>query len=237
MIKHRKLPVVLMLFLFGIMHVQVSHGQTPNSARSVLDAMIDALGGRAFLDVKDIQNSGRFYSFSRGDLSGSDIFVDYIKFPNLERTEFGRERYKSITINTGTEGWKIEGRDKDKKVDPQSPKQVDEFLLGFRTSFDYVTRFVLNLPKTTVQNLGGETIDFKRVDVIEVRDPDKNVIRFFIERTSHLPLKTQVRRANESVLHEELYSNWHKFQGVMTPLFVSRSKDGVKMMEIHLDTA
>ena len=37
-------------------------------------------------------------------------------------------------------------------------------------------------------------------------------------------------------IREEQYANWHKFQGVMTPLFVSRYTDGVKTMEIHAET-
>jgi hypothetical protein len=47
----------------------------------------------------------------------------------------------------------------------------------------------------------------------------------------------QVRRANESKVHEEQYNNWHKSQGVMAPMFVARLTDGVKNREIHLDTA
>jgi hypothetical protein len=47
----------------------------------------------------------------------------------------------------------------------------------------------------------------------------------------------QVRRANQTVVNEERYSNWHKFEGVMTPLLVSRSTNGIKTMEIHADVA
>jgi hypothetical protein len=46
-----------------------------------------------------------------------------------------------------------------------------------------------------------------------------------------------VRRAGESSVYDEIYSNWHKFQGVMTPLFVVRSKDGMKTMEIRAENA
>src|SRR5437867_76112 len=55
----------------------------------VMDQMIQALGGPAFVDVKEIQTGGRFFAFTKGELSGSDIFADYIKFPDMERTEFG----------------------------------------------------------------------------------------------------------------------------------------------------
>ena len=196
--------------------------------------MIEALGGQTFLDVKDIHTSGRFFSFSKGDLSGSDLFADYIKFPDMERTELGREKNKSITINKGNDGWKIEPKN---DPEPQPIVQAEEFVKNFKTSFDYVLRFVLKQPQTTMQTLPAEIIDFKRTDVVELRDPAKNRIRFYVDRQSRLPVKMQVRRADRPNIQEELYGNWHKFQGVMTPLFVSRSTDGVKTMEIHAETA
>jgi hypothetical protein len=199
-----------------------------------LDEMLDALGGQAFLDAEDIHTSGRVYAFTRGDLSGLDTFADYIKFPDMERTEFGGPKFKTITINRGKQGMKVEG-----KKDPveQTPGEVEEFLKGFKTSLDYVLRFVIDDKKTTIQNLGTEMIDFKRTDVIELRDPDKNRIRFYIDRESHLPVKMQVRRNDDPKLREEQYSNWHKFQGINTPLFVSRFTDGVKKMEIRAEAA
>ena len=108
---------------------------------------------------------------------------------------------------------------------------------NFKTSFDYVIRYVLQSPQTTIQNLPSELIDFKRADVVEIRDSMKNLIRFYVDRATHLPMKMQVRRANQTAINEELYSNWHKFQGVMTPLLISRSTNGVKTMEIRAEMA
>src|SRR5262245_43235881 len=197
-----------------------------------LDEMLDALGGQAFLDAEDIHTSGRVYAFTRGDLSGLDTFADYIKFPDMERTEFGGPKFKTITINRGKQGMKVEG-----KKDPveQTPGEVEDFIKGFKTSFDYVLRFVVHDRQTTIQNLGTEMVDFKRTDVVELRDPSKNRIRFYIERENHLPVKLQVRRSDDAKLREEQYANWHKFQGVSTPLFVSHYTDGVKMMEIRVE--
>jgi len=206
--------------------------QTP-TAEKVLDDMIQALGGKAFLDVKDIHSTGRLFTFKRGELAGSDVFGDYIKFPDMERTEFGTLRNKTIHVNRGNEGWILEGKD----LKPQSAVQIEDFLIGMKTSFDYITRFVLKQPRTTVQLTGSEIVDFKRADILEVRDASKNLIRFYIDRQTHLPAKMQVRRANKSVVQEEQYSNWHMFQGVATPLYVSRLTDNEKTMEIRLDNA
>jgi hypothetical protein len=195
--------------------------------------MIDALGGQTFLDVDDIHTSGRFFAFTRGELSAADMFSDYIKFPDMERTEFGGPKFKTITINRGKTGSKVEG-----KKDPaqQTPGEGEEFLKGFKTSFDYVLRFVIQDRQTTIQNLPTEVINFKRTDVVEMRDATKNLIRFYIDRETHLPLKMQVRRNDDPKIREEQYANWHKFQGVQTPLFVTRFTDGLKTMEIRAET-
>ena len=84
------------------------------------------------------------------------------------------------------------------------------------------------------QTLGYQV---RKGDVVELRDPEKNRIRFYVDRDTHLAVKMQVRRTDESKIHEEQYANWHKFEGVMTPLYVSRLTDNVKTMEIHLETS
>src|SRR6266436_2375148 len=118
--------LALCLFLCGLVHANASWAQT--KANQSIDQMIDALGGAAFLDVKDIHTTGRFFGFTRGDLSSSDIFSDYIKFPDMERTEFGTLSKKSITINRGKEGWKIVGK---RAAEPQAAAESEEFLKGF----------------------------------------------------------------------------------------------------------
>ena len=228
--RYSRVFAALSLCLF----LMTNPAQAQTKPNQLIDQMIDALGGPAFLDVKDIHTTGRFFAFTRGQLSGSDIFSDYIKFPDMERVEFGPLTRRTTQINRGKEGWKIVGK---KTPETQSAGETEEFLKGVKTSLDYVLRFTLKERLTTVQSLPSEMIDFKRVDVVELRDPDKNRIRFYIDRDTHLPTKMQVRRTDESKLHEEQYSNWHKFDGVTTPLYLSRLTDNLKTMEIHLDTA
>lgn len=208
--------------------------QTPQT-KAILSEMLEKLGGQTFLDVTDIHAVGLLYQFKRGEPAGLTNFEDYTKFPLMERTEFGKPKNKEITINNGMNGWKI--TPKDKEPQEQVPAEVQEWINNFKTSFDYIMRFTLADPKTTVQHVGSEIIDFNRADLIELRDAAKNRIVFFIDRTSKLPVKMQVRRSDEKVTREERYGNWHTFQGVLTPLFVSRSTDGMKTMEIRFDTA
>ena len=234
--RNKKIPGGAVLIGFSLcLCVSVLTTQAQSRGTQTIDQMIEALGGRAFLDVQETHMTGRFFGFTRGELNSADIFVDYIKYPDMERTEFGgpNPKNKVISINRGKEGWKVEPR---KDTVEMTPGEVEEFLKTLKTSYDYVLRFVIKERQTTVQNLPAEIIDFKRTDVVELRDPAKNRIRFYIDRNTRLPLKMQVRRNDDSKLREEQYANWHKFQGVATPLFLTRYTDGVKTMEIRAET-
>src|SRR5215831_15131519 len=156
------------------------------SPKKVLDDMIQKLGGQAFLDVGDIRTTGNFYQFKRGELTGGDYYIDYIRFPMMERTEFGRTKNKEITINNADHGWKITPKDKDPKE--QAPGEIQEFKANFKTGLDYILRFTLAEPKTTIQVIGSEIVDFNRADMIEIRDPEKNRIVLYVDRTTKLPV-------------------------------------------------
>jgi outer membrane lipoprotein-sorting protein len=215
-----------------------AHGQTTPAAQQLLDSMIQALGGKVFLEVRDSHTKGRFFNFKRDQISASDLYNDYVKYPDMERTEFGREKETTVYINHGDQGWIVgpPPRKGDPEVQEQTAAQAEDFLKNFKTSFDYVVRFVLTASKTSVITTGSEVVDFKRADILEVRDAEKNLIRIFVDRQSRLPVKTQTRLANEAVLHEEILANWHRFDGVMTPLLLVRYKDGVKTMEIRTES-
>jgi outer membrane lipoprotein-sorting protein len=211
--------------------------QAPSSAQKIFDSMIEALGGKAYLDVKEIQVSGRYFTFRKNEVSSSMLYADFIKFPDMERTEFGKDKDKRIQINNGKEGWNVTPPLKGKipDVQPQTKAQVQEFLDGFKTSFDCVPRFVVNTPRTSLVNAGTELVEYKRTDVLEIRDAQKNLMRIYVDRQTNLPVKVQRRNADESTVREEAYANWHKFDGVMTPLMVVSYKDGVKTMEIRAE--
>lgn len=73
-------------------------------------------------------------------------------------------------------------------------------------------------------------------DILEIKDADGNLITLYLDRQSHLPLKMHVRRSQKTDVHEEVYANYRKIQGVMTAMFLSRYRDGAKTMEIRIDS-
>jgi hypothetical protein len=217
----------LIVFAFGL--VPAASAQSDKASQSV-SAMISALGGKPFLEVREIQATGKAFSFKGGRASGSDVFIDYIKFPDKERTEHGSYRIKPTDIHSGDAGWSVY----DKKIETFGAADVREFQAAFKTGFQYLSRFILNRAGLSILHAGSELLDFKRNDVLEFRDSG-TFFRLFVDQQSHLPTKLQVRRDGESFLREEQFANWHEFQGMPTALFITHFKDGEKTMEIRFD--
>jgi hypothetical protein len=62
-------------------------------ARVVLDQTIKALGGPAYLNIQDITQEGRTYSFHHGRPNSLGIlFWRFYKFPDKDRIELTKQR-------------------------------------------------------------------------------------------------------------------------------------------------
>jgi hypothetical protein len=86
-----------------------------------------------FLDVTISLRT--FLTFTRGELSGSDLFVDYIKF-EMERTDL-EARNTSHQINSSKEGMKV-GEQKDPEQQTPGEMKVPK---DFKTSIDICVLF------------------------------------------------------------------------------------------------
>ena len=219
----------VIVFLLTLALPVTSFGQIDPA--EIFDEMIGKLGGDAYLGVSDVDAVGRYYQFQRGQLAGADVFRDYLKFPDKQRTEFGRDQ-ELVRINNGNQGWNIIEDD----VEIQIPEQVGLFWEEYKVSLDHILRVIVPASDATLQFVGRDMVDFTRVDILEIRDEDRTRISLYVDRSTRLLIKKTVRRIDDPQVHEEVYSNYHELDGVLTPLLVSRYTDGVKTMEIRFET-
>src|SRR4029077_21104440 len=61
-------------------------------ARAVLEHMIQALGGQAYLNVEDYFAEGRSGSFHNETLVGEGLLYRYWKWPDIDRIELTKQR-------------------------------------------------------------------------------------------------------------------------------------------------
>src|SRR5271156_3752910 len=81
--------------------------ENARQARALLDQAILALGGGTWLNIRDMQQQGRTYSFYHGQPSGlGALFWRFVEFPDKERLEVTKER-DGAYVYTGDKGYEI----------------------------------------------------------------------------------------------------------------------------------
>ena len=81
--------------------------ENARKARAVLDRTIQALGGSAYLNIQDITQAGRTYSFYHGRPNSLGIlFWRFYKFPDRDRIELTKQR-DVIYVYKGDKGYEI----------------------------------------------------------------------------------------------------------------------------------
>ncbi len=77
-------------------------------AKVLVDQMIEALGGNAYLNIQDISQEGRTYSFHLGESEGVGVlFWRFYKFPDKERVELTKKAVMSFMSIVGIQGFEI----------------------------------------------------------------------------------------------------------------------------------
>lgn len=209
--------------------------QSSAKARQLIDQMIAALGGPAYLGVRDVLCEGRISMFGHaGDLTGYEVFRDYWRLPDKNRTEHGKKG-NIIDVENGSRGWTLDRGG----VTELSEDQINEFHEQTKRDIDNLLRFRLKEEGINFHYGGNDIVDLKQVDWVEIVDRDRRTFRIAIERSTHLPVRTVVntRNAETREVDEELtyYSDYHSQNGVQTPFQVTRERNGRKIYQAFLE--
>ena len=209
--------------------------QSAAKAKSLLQGMIQALGGNAYLNVKDSTCQGRLGTFGHsGALSGYEVFWDFIKLPDKERQEMSKKR-NIIYITNGDKGWVLDRGG----VSEEPADQVTDNERELQLDLDYILRFRLNEPGMIFHYVGPDIVDLKEADWVEIDDPQGHEIRIAIARLSHLPVRKEVAM-RDPVTHmrtEEIdyFSNFQQVDGVMMYFQQTRFRNGMKEFQVFFD--
>ena len=67
--------------------------ENSHKAHAIVDQAIQALGGEAYMNVQDLSQEGRSYSFHRGEPNSlGTLFWRFRKFPDKDRIELTKKR-------------------------------------------------------------------------------------------------------------------------------------------------
>jgi hypothetical protein len=120
---------------------------TPNGApavtvdeksQQIINRAIEVSGGASYLNVQTVTGKGFYTTFNEGVSQIPARFIDYIAYPDRERTEFVGAGIRTIQTNVGDTGWVFDGAVK--TITEQSPAQVEDFKRAMRTGLEYFLR-------------------------------------------------------------------------------------------------
>ncbi|HET6840374.1 MAG TPA: hypothetical protein VFK06_01600 [Candidatus Angelobacter sp.] len=188
-------------------------------ARHLLDQMITALGGQAYLTVEDSHIEGRTGVFYHGASEGGDVFVRFWQWPGKERWDHTKQR-DIITLYVDDRAYERTFRGT-KELNPEKDADLRRFMLRRRYTLEIVLRQWLSAPGTALFYEGPALTENHSVERVTVINKNDEAVTLLIDADSHLPVKkTFISRDPQTRDRDEIgeiYDNWKKVQGVTTP--------------------
>lgn len=203
--------------------------------RALLDQMIAALGGDAWLHRNTLLLHGHSASFFRGEPNlGSPEFWEYRQFADAtstpprqdaDRIEFTKKR-DIVQIWTPTNGYEVTY----KGNKPLPAEQVEDFLRRHAHSLESIITVWLKQPGLVVLYEGTSSVERRMADKVTLLAANNDAVTIEIDHSTHLPLRRTFEWRNQQFKdHDEdaeQYDDYHVFQGVQTPMAVSRYRNG-----------
>jgi hypothetical protein len=227
----RKLfPVVVLLLAISAIAQNAApaapESENSKKARAILNQMIQTLGGQAYLNVQDMQQEGRSYSFYNGKPNSlGTLFWRSWKFPDKERIELTKQR-DIVYIYNGDQGYEVSY----KGTAAAEPDALRDYLRRRNHSLEYALRVWLPDPKTALFWDGTAVAEQKHCDSVTLLNSKNDSVTIFIDTNTHLPVKKtfEWRDPSDRLKNEEgeIFDNFRMVQGVMTPHTLLRTKNG-----------
>lgn len=192
----------------------------------ILNDMIRALGGDAYLNMRDMSSEGRTYGFYHGMPNSMSIqFWRFWEWPDKERIELTKQR-DIIELFNGDKGYEITY----KGTATQETKEMEDYLRGRDHSLEWVIRKWLPAAGTMILYSGTAMVERNLADQVTVLNDKNDSVTLSIDPRSHLPIKETYswRDPLDRQLDEEaiIYANYRTIQGIPTPFSTVRERNG-----------
>jgi hypothetical protein len=210
--------------------------ENARKARTLLDQTVQALGGQAYLNVHDLQEEGRTYSFYHGrPTSNGVLFWRFVEYPDKERIEVTKQRDVAY-LYTGDKGYEITY----KGPHPVEKRDLEDYLRRRRFSLDTMLRVGLSDPAVAFFYEGRALAGNVPAEQVELINSRNEAVKLYLDLDTHLPIQKSYSWRDpvdkERNLEEEIYDNYRLVQGVMTPYGFTRYYNGDMQTQRFVNT-
>ena len=223
------------LYAQGSTRLDDEAAKNAKQARAVLDAMVQALGGDAWLNLKNREQHGHVAAFFRGtpDPGTTEIF-DFHSWPDHDRVDVTKHR-DYVQFWVGREGWEVTYRGK--KAIPQ--EQVDDYMRRRDHSIEMAVKVWLKDPKTILVYEGQHLAERHLAEQVTLISASNEAITILTDVQTHLPLKRSFQWRDpvykDKNTDTEEYDDYHPVQGLPTPYTITRWKNDEMVRQFFID--
>jgi hypothetical protein len=211
--------------------------QNAHQARELINQAIQALGGQAYLNIHDMQEQGRTYSFYHGRPSSNGVFFwRFLEYPDKERIELTPQRDVAY-VYTVDKGYEITY----KGSRAVEKKDLEDYLRHRKFSLETMLRSWVTDPTVALffdGNALAGSLAAQRVTLINSKDESVSI---YFDIDSHLPIKKSYSWRDpvdkQRDVEEETYDGYRLVQGVMTPFGFTRYFNGDMQTERFITSA
>ncbi|MGD0547850.1 MAG: hypothetical protein ABR991_08470 [Terracidiphilus sp.] len=194
-------------------------------AHAVLDAMVQALGGQAWLTMKNQMRQGQVATFFHGKPSGGTTeYWEFHAWPDRDRIEYTKHR-DVVQFYIGRAGSEVTYMGKA----PLPQEQVDDFLRRRDHSIETAVKLWLNDPNTILIYEGQRLAARHLADQVTLISAANEAITILTDVQTHLPLRRTFQWRDpvykDKNLDAEEYDDYHTIDGFPTAFTITRFKN------------
>ncbi|MDR3750196.1 MAG: hypothetical protein P4K94_01790 [Terracidiphilus sp.] len=204
-------------------------------ARAALDAMVQALGGQAWLTMKNQMREGHFAAFFHGKPSGGTTkYWEFHEWPDQDRIEYTKHR-DVVQFYLGRTGMEVTF--KGKAALPQ--EQVDDYLRRRDHSIETAVKTWLKDPNTILIYEGQHLAERHLADQVTLISAQNEAVTILMDAQTHLPLRCTFQWRDpvykDKNLDAEEYDDYHTVDGFPTPLTITRFANDDMIRQYFVD--
>ncbi|MGI8919379.1 MAG: hypothetical protein ACR2H6_12335 [Pyrinomonadaceae bacterium] len=244
------LLVACTLFFSCLAPAQTANASAPSpqpandtKAETMIKSAIAAVGGDAYLNVRTVVGRGFYTTYQDGASLVPTRFLDYIAFPDKERTEFTAQGIRVINTNNGSTGWLYDGATK--SLNDLKPAQIEDFKRAMRTSVENLLHGWWRKENATLTYVGRREAGLaKRNETVRITYPDKFWVEFEFGAKDALPAKVIYKRTRskadsdetEEITEEDWLAKPIINAGVTAPFVIDHYINGKQTSRINYES-
>lgn len=220
-----------------------SSSENTAKAEAIIKHAIEVLGGDSYLGVTTVVGRGFFTTFQEGMSQIPARFLDYISYPDRERTEFTSGGIRVIQTNTGETGWLFDGATR--TLSDLKRPQIEDFKRSMRTSTENLLRGWWRKEGAAISYVGRREAGLaRRNETVRLTYSDGFWVEYEFGAKDGLPAKVIYKRnrkkadteETEEITEEDRLAKPITIAGVTAPWVIDHYINGVQTSRINYES-